>query len=66
MLDNKALHSRRARVQIIILANFGQNFAGRRVDELALALNTVYLNKWKTYCAFSRPYLSHQPNGESV
>ena len=57
MLDNKVPRSRRAGVQII--ANFRQSFAGSRVDELVLALNTVFLHKWKTYCAFSRPYLSH-------
>ena len=57
MLDNKVRHSRRAGVQI--MANFGQSFADRRVDELALELNTVFLHEWKTYCAFSRPYFSH-------
>ena len=41
MLDNKVLHSRRAGVQI--MANVGQRFAGRRVNELALAFNTVSL-----------------------
>jgi hypothetical protein len=40
MLDKKVLHSRRAGIQIV--ANFGQSFAGCRVDELPLALNTVF------------------------
>ena len=57
MLDIKVLHSRRDGVQII--ASFGQSFVGRVVDELALALNTVFLRKLKTYCAFSRSYFSH-------
>jgi hypothetical protein len=43
MLDNTVLHSRRAGVQI--MANFGQSFAGRRVDKLALTFNTVLLHK---------------------
>ena len=43
MLDNKVPRSRRAGVQII--ANFRQSFAGSRVDELGLALNTVFLHK---------------------
>ena len=43
MLDNKVLHSRRAGAQII--ANFRQSFAGGRVDELVLPLNTVFLHK---------------------
>ena len=43
MLDNKVLHSRRAGAQII--ANFGQSFAGSRVNELASALNIAFLQK---------------------
>ena len=43
MLDSKVLHSRRAWVQII--ANFGQSFAGCRVDKLDLGFNTVSLHK---------------------
>ena len=43
VLDNKVLHSRRAGKQII--ANFGQSFAGSRVDELASALNIAFLHK---------------------
>ena len=59
MLDIKVHHSRRARVHIRGIANFGQSFVGRLVDELVLALNTVFLRKWKTYCAFTRSYFSH-------
>ena len=43
MLDIKVLHSRRAGIQI--MANFGQSSVRRVVDELALALNTVFLRK---------------------
>ena len=55
MLDNKMLHSRCARVQIAIFANFGQSFAGRRVDELALALNTTFLEHMKDALCFFPP-----------
>ena len=43
MLDNKVIYSRRAGAQI--MANFGQSFASRRVDELTLAFNTAFLHK---------------------
>ena len=45
MLDIKALHSRRARVHIRVIANLGQSFVGCLVDELVLVLNTVFLLK---------------------
>ena len=43
MVDSKVLHSRRAWVQI--MANFGQSYAGCRVDKLDLGFNTVSLQK---------------------